>query len=270
MDHYSTLGVTRTASQDEIKKAYRSLAMKHHPDRGGDEKKFKEVEEAYRTLSDPEKKQIYDLGGDPNNTGMGGFEFNSGNFDDIFRNFGFGFRPRQRQNQSISISVSVTLEEVLTGKTLDAEITMPGGARKLININIPAGVEHGQQIRYPQMGSHSIAGLPPGDLIVSVQILGHAVYIRDRLNLFCDKKISVTEAILGTELEIITLDKKHLTITVPAGAQPDMLLNCKGEGLPHMRTGQRGNLFVRIKVDIPKNLNILQKQLVEQLKQNGI
>jgi curved DNA-binding protein len=271
MDYYSTLGVNRTASADEIKKAYRSMAMKHHPDRGGDTSKFKEIEEAYRTLSDPQKKQIYDLGGDPNNnSGMGGFEFNSGNFDDILRNFGFGFRPRQRQNQSISIIVAITLEEVLTGKELDAEITMPGGVRKLININIPVGVEQGQQIKYPQMGSQSISSLPPGDLIVNIQIQSHPVYQRERLNIFCDKRISVSEAMLGTEVEIITLDKKKLTITVPPGTQPDTLLNCKGEGLPHMRTGQRGNLFLRIKVNIPKSLNTLQKQLAEQLKQNGI
>jgi curved DNA-binding protein len=153
MDHYSTLGINKSASQDEIKKAYRSLAMKHHPDRGGDQAKFKEIEEAYRTLSDLNKKQIYDLGGDPNNnnSGMGGFEFNSGNFDDIFRTFGFGGRPRPRQNQSISISVVISLEEVLAGKTIDAELSLPGGSRKLININVPAGVENGQQIRYPQM-----------------------------------------------------------------------------------------------------------------------
>ena len=272
MDYYSTLGVTKNASQEEIKKAYRSLAMKHHPDRGGDEKQFKEIEEAYRTLSDANKKQIYDMGGDPNNNnpGMGGFEFNSGNFDDIFRNFGFGFRPRQRQNQSISITVTITLEEVLTGKTLDAELALPGGARKLININITAGVENGQQIRYPQMGSQAIAGLPPGDLIVAVQLQGHPVFHRERQNIFCDRKISLTDAVLGTTLEVITLDKKQLTITVPPGTQPDTMLNCKGEGLPHMRSNQRGNLFVRIKIEVPKNLNSLQQQLFEQLKQNGI
>jgi curved DNA-binding protein len=272
MDYYSTLGVNRTASQEEIKKAYRGLAMKHHPDSGGDANKFKEIEEAYRTLSDPEKKQIFDLGGDPNNnnSGMGGFEFHSGNFEDIFRNFGFGGRPRQRQNQSISISVVITLEEVLTGKTLDAELSLPGGTRKLININIPAGVENGQQIKYPQMGSQTIAGLPPGDLIVGIQIQGHTVFYRERQNIFCDRKISLTDAVLGTTLDVVTLDKKHLSITVPAGTQSDTMLNCKGEGLPYMRSGQRGNLFIRIKIEIPKNLNILQQQLFEQLKQNGI
>ena len=193
---------------------------------------------------------------------MGGFDFNAGNFNDVFSQFGFGFRPRQRQNQSISITVQITLEEVLTGKELDAELSLPGNLKKLININIPAGVEHGQQIRYPQMGSQALNILPPGDLLVNVQVQGHPVYYRERLNIFCDKRISITDAMLGTEVQIITLDKKNLTITVPAGTQPDTLLNCKGEGLPHMRTGQRGNLFVRIKVEIPKKLNTLQKQLV--------
>jgi DnaJ-class molecular chaperone len=265
MDYYSTLGVGRNASQDEIKKAYRSLAMKHHPDRGGDANKFKEIEEAYRTLSDPQKKQVYDLGGDPHSNNPGGFEFHSGNFDDIFRNFGFGFRPRQRQNQSLSIVLSVTLEEVLKGKDIDAEISMPGGGRKLININIPAGVEHGQQIRYPQMGDQSIAGLPPGDLIVNVQVNNHPVFQRDRMNIICEKKISVWDALLGTSVNVVTLDGRNLGISIPAGTQPETVMSCKGEGLPHMRTGQRGNLLVKIKIDIPR-LSVEQIKKIKEIK----
>ena len=267
MDYYSTLGVNRNASQDEIKKAYRSLAMKHHPDRGGDEKKFKEVEEAYRTLSDPNKKQMYDMGGDPNNANH--FDFNSGNFQDIFNHFGFGFRPRQRKNQSLAILISLTLEEVLKGKDIDAEISLPGGGRKLINIKIPAGVEQGQQIRYPNMGDNSIEGLPAGDLIVNVQIAGHPIFHRERQNIICEKRISVWDALLGSSVNVVTLDGKHLNIGVPAGAQPDTVLQCKGEGLPHMRSGQRGNLLIKLKIDIPRNLNTEQKALIEKLK-NGI
>jgi len=266
MDYYSTLGVGRNASQDEIKKAYRSLAMKHHPDRGGDANKFKEIEEAYRTLSDPQKKQVYDLGGDPNNnSGMGGFEFNSENFDDIFRNFGFGFRPRQRQNQSISIVITISLEEVLKGKDIDAEISMPNDGRKLININIPAGVEHGQQIRYPQMGDQSIPGLPPGDLIVNIQLKNHPVFQRDRMNIICEKKISVWDALLGTSVNVVTLDGRNLGISIPAGTQPETVMSCKGEGLPHMRTGQRGNLLVKIKIDIPR-LSVEQIKKIKEIK----
>jgi molecular chaperone DnaJ len=105
---------------------------------------------------------------------------------------------------------------------------------------------------------------------VNIQIQGHPVFYREHQNLFCDKPISLTDAVLGTTLSVITLDKKHLSITVPPGTQADTMLNCKGEGLPHMRSSQRGSLFVRIKIEIPKTLNTLQQQLFEQLKQNGI
>ena len=270
MDYYSTLGVARGASQDEIKKAYRSLAMKHHPDRGGDEKKFKEVEEAYRILSDPDKKSVYDMGGDPSNPhGMGGFDFNSQNFNDVFQHFGFGFRPRQRKNQSLGIAVTLTLEDVLKGRDIDAEISTPNGNRKLINIKIPAGVEHGQQIRYQGMGDQSIPNLPPGDLIVNIQIQRHARFHREHQHLVCEQKLSVWDLILGSDFNIKTLDGRELNVTVPEGTQPDTLLQVQREGLPNMKTGQKGNLLIKIKVDIPKNLTNDQKQKIRELK-NGI
>lgn len=270
MDYYSVLGVSKTASDDEIKKAYRKLAMQYHPDRGGDEKKFKEVSAAYEILSDPEKRRMVDQGVDPLNPNQGGFggndfHFRSGNFDDFFNNFGFGFRPRQRQNSSISITVTITLNEVLTGKELDAEIGMPSG-KKLINISIPAGVEHGQQIRYPQMGDQSLNGLPAGDLIVNIRIASHPEFYRDHTNLICEKRISVWDALLGTKVLIKTLDNKQLDINIPPGTQPDTVMSCSGEGLPHMRSGKRGNLLIRIKVDIPKNLSKEQLNRIENIK----
>lgn len=270
MDYYSILGVAKNASDADIKKAYRSLAMKHHPDRGGDEKKFKEISAAYEVLSDPEKRRMVDQGVDPLNPNQGGFgggdfHFRSGNFDDFFNQFGFGFRPRQRQNQSISINVAISLFEVLNGKTIDAEIAMPNGTKKLINIVIPPGVEHGQQIRYPKMGDNSISGLPAGDLIVNVRVLPHPEFARDHTNLICDRKISVWDAILGTAISVKTIDGKNLNINIPAGTQPDTILSCSGEGLPHTRTNKRGNLLIRIKLEIPK-LNDQQKEKVKNLK----
>jgi DnaJ-class molecular chaperone len=274
MDYYSTLGLTRGASEADIKKAYRSMAMKHHPDRGGDEKKFKEVEEAYRTLTDPQKKQMVDAGMDPNAQGGGGgfhqrgpfeFHFGSGNFEDIFGNFGFGGAPLRR-NKSVSINIQISLEDVLNGKDIDAEITLPNGKKKLINIAIPPGMEHGQQIKYSGMGESSVPNVKPGDLIVNVHVAPHAEFQREGSNLVCEKKISVWDALLGTSVDILTVDKKTLNINIPAGTQPDTVFSCRGEGMPQMRSKQRGNLLIRIKVEIPKMLNDNQKEIIKRLK----
>jgi DnaJ-class molecular chaperone len=279
MDYYAILGLKRNASDAEIKKAYRSLAMKHHPDRGGNEKQFKEISQAYDFLSDPEKKQIIDMGGDPNaQPGMGGFNqgpfefhFNTGNINDMFGNFGFGGfgRQPQRRNQSLSVNVEISLEDVLHGKDLNAEVSIPGRA-KMINIQIPPGIEHGQQIRYEGMGDHSITNLKPGDLLVNVFVKEHGVFKREHTSLIIEKTLDVWDAVLGTDLEILTLDKKTLTITVPPGTQPDTVLSCRGEGLPNMRTRQRGNLLIKIKVVVPRLLNSDQIALIKTIKQGNV
>ena len=274
MDYYAALGLRRGASDAEIKKAYRSMAMKHHPDRGGDEKKFKEIAQAYEALSDPEKKRIVDLGGDPyaqpgfRNQGSP-FEFHFGTEDlnDIFGNFGFGFGGRpQRRNKSLNINVEVSLEDILNGKTINAEIGIPGGRKKIINIEIPSGIEHGQQVRYEGMGDNSIPDIRPGDLIVNVLVSQHPSFRREGDSLIFEKAISAWDAMLGTTVEIVTLDKKNLSITIPPGTQPDTVLSCRGEGLPNMRSRQRGNLLVKIKVSIPRNLSIEQMQKIKVLK----
>lgn len=280
MDYYGTLGINKEASQDEIKKAYRSMAMKHHPDRGGDTNKFKEVEEAYRTLSDPQKKQMYDMGVDPNRQSQGGFynrgpfEFHMGgmppDMEDLFQNFGFGFRNNIRRNKSISINVEITLQDVLNGKDIDAEISMPSGHKKIINISIPPGIEHGQQIKYAGMGDQSIAGIRPGDLIVNIYLQSDPRFRREGNNLVHEIRISVWDAILGTTVNVSTIDGKVLNINIPAGTQPETILSCKGEGLPQVKTRQRGNLLLKIKVDIPKDLTASQKELIKKIKENGI
>jgi DnaJ-class molecular chaperone len=283
MDYYSTLGLKRGASEEEIKKAYRKLAMQHHPDRGGDQNKFKEISTAYEALSDPEKKRIIDLGGDPNaQPGMGfgqgsspfEFHFGTGDLNDIFGSFGFGGagfgRQPLRRNKSLNINVEITLEDVLKGKDLNAEINMPGGRNKMINIQIPPGIEHGQQIRYEGMGDNSISNLRPGDLFVNVLVKDHSRFKREGTSLILEKEISVWDAILGSALEIETLDQKTLSITVPAGTQPETVFSCRGEGIPNMRTRQRGNLLIKIKVKIPKNLNNEQLSIIQQFKINGI
>jgi curved DNA-binding protein len=281
MDYYSTLGLKRGASEAEIKKAYRSMAMKHHPDRGGDEKKFKDIEEAYRFLSDPEKKRIIDLGGDPSRQQSGGFssgdpyEFHFGteNLNDIFRNFGFGggFSGRSiRRNRSISINVEVTLEEVLNGKELDAEISVPGIKERAINIKIPPGIDTGQQIKYQGMGDHTYKDIPAGDLIVNVIVRPHPIFERNRESLICEKSVSVWDAMIGSEITVTGIDGKQFGVKIPAGTQPNTVLSCRGEGLPRLNSNYRGDLLIRIKVEIPKNLNDTQIKLIETIKKNGI
>ncbi len=280
MDYYGTLGLKRGASEEDIKKAYRKLAMKHHPDRGGDQNKFKEISQAYDFLTNPEKKRIIDMGGDPNaQPGTGGgfnqgpFEFHFGtqNMEDLFNTFGFGFGSRpMRKNKSLNITVEITLEEVLDGKEISAEVGIPGGRKKIININIPPGIDTGQQIRYEGMGDDSIRDLRPGDLIVNVIVRNHPNFRREGTHIYIDKTIDAWDAMIGSKMDIQTLDRKTLSITIPPGTQPETVFSCKGEGLPNMRTKQRGNLLVKIKVEIPRNLNMSQRNLVEQIKQHGI
>lgn len=265
MDYYKRLGVDRSASQDEIKKAFRKLAMKHHPDRGGDEAKFKEIQAAYDTLSDPQKKAEYDnpqpqfrgFSGDPND--MFGTIFGGGS------PFGFGFQQQSR-NANIAANVSITLEEVLTGKTVDAEISFRNGQRKLVSINIPQGIDDGVQIRYPGMGDQSIAKLPAGDLIVTVRVYPHESWTRDGVHLIQEKEISVWDALLGTNINFETLDGRTLNLTIPPGTQPGTTFNCKGEGLPHHRSGYKGSALIKIKVAIPKNLSDSEKNIIKGLK----
>jgi curved DNA-binding protein len=276
-DYYSILGLSKSASPDEIKKAYRSMAMKHHPDRGGDESKFKQINEAYEMLSDPEKKQMVDMGVDPTaqQQGPGGFQqgpfefhFGSGNFEDVFSQFGFGFggRRRQNRNKTFNIVIDLSLEEVLTGKDINAEVTVPGGSKKSININVPPGIENGQQIRYQGLGDSSIPGVPPGDLLVNVRVSPHPSFRREGDHLIYEKLISVWDAILGTSLSIQTLGGKNIQVSIPSGTQPDTILSCRGEGLPNMRNKRKGNLLVKISIDIPKNLSVDQLKIIRELK----
>jgi len=277
MDYYQTLGLRRGASDADIKKAYRSMAMKHHPDRGGDEKKFKEISQAYDFLSDPEKKRMIDAGMDPNQQ-QGGFHhgggnpfefhFNTGNMDDIFSQFGFGgFGQRpMRKNRHLNITIELSLEEVLTGKELNAELSVPGGQKKMINISVPAGIETGQQIRYQGMGDHSMPDIPPGDLLVNVIVQHHPQFHREGDSLIYVHHISVWDAMIGSNINITTLDNKNLNVMVPPGTQPDTVLGCKGEGLPNMRTKVRGNLLIRLKVQIPRSLTPNQHAMIRQIK----
>jgi len=283
MDYYSTLGINRNASQDEIKKAYKKMSMQHHPDRtGGDDSKFKEINEAYQTLNDPQKKQMYDQFGtaDPRQQQYrsGDFEFNfngspfGGGMDDIFEQFFGGGSPfgnrRRAVNRPINVAVDITLEDVLQGKTIGMEIQLPTGRTKVVTVDIPQGVEHGQTIRYRGMGEQNIPNVPPGDLNVQIRIRNHPRFQRFGDNILCEAKVDAWDLMLGTKTKISTLDNRSIEINIPAGTQPDTLLSCKGEGLPNINSRVRGNLQIRIKASITK-YNNEQINKIKNLK-NGI
>jgi curved DNA-binding protein len=283
MDYYSTLGINKNASQEEIKKAYKKQSMAHHPDRtGGDDSKFKEINEAYQTLNDPKKKQMYDQFGtaDPrqHQYRSGDFEFNFngspfGGMDDIFdQMFGGGGSPfgRQRRasNRPINVAVDITLEDVLQGKTIGMEIQLPTGRTKVVTVDIPQGVEHGQTIRYRGMGEQNIPNIPAGDLNVQIRIRNHPRYQRYGDNILCEAKVNAWDLMLGGKTVIQTLDNKNIEINIPSGTQPDTVLSCKGEGLPNMSTKLRGNLQIKIKADIPR-YNEEQRNKLRNIK-NGI
>jgi curved DNA-binding protein len=264
MDYYSTLGIGRNASQEEIKKAYKKQSMAHHPDRtGGEDAKFKQINEAYQTLSNTQKKQMYDQYGttDPNQ----GFNFRSsdfgggspfgqrGGFDDIFSQM-FGGGARRPQNNPINVAIDIVLEDVLNGKSLNIEIGLSDGNTKVVTVNIPPGVDEGQQIRFRGMGDNIHSGLPSGDLFVHIRIRNHQRFERRGDNILCNVTVDVLDLVIGTKTTVYTLNGKSLEINIPPGTQPDTILSCKGEGLPNIRTKQVGNLLIKVKGKTPKTL----------------
>lgn len=250
-DHYSTLGVSRTASADEIKKAYRKLAAKHHPDRGGDTQRFQQIQEAYDTLSDPGKRQQYD-------NPQPEFRFHTGNmggFEDIFSNFGFGGMGRRQQvrrNKNVTIQVRMTLKEIFEGKEVVGSIRLPSGREQALQIKIPRGVQHGDQVRFQGLGDDSMPGMEKGDLIANIVQVPDNRFRRDGPHLFTEAQINVFDALLGTTIFVDTIADSRLEISVPPGIQHGQMINCRGHGLYEMnRQNARGSMFVVINITTP-------------------
>lgn len=249
MDYYSILGVNRNANQDEIKKAFRKLSMKYHPDRGGNEEKFKQINEAYATLSDNQKKAAYD---NPQSR----FTFNTSNMngfdprDPIFETF-FGQGFRRQRSQDITLAVNIDLEDVLTGKNLIITYQLPTGFENNVDINIPLGAQDGDTIRFQGLGGDAIPN-HRGDLFVKIRINPHRRFRKDGLHLYLKEKINVFTMILGGQHEIRTLDGKKLKVSIPKGMDSNSVLNLSGQGLPDRNTGRKGNLYLEIVPEIPK------------------
>jgi len=282
-DLYSVLGVSRNASEAEIKKAYRKLAKELHPDQRKDDPKaaerFKEVSAAYAILSDKEKRKRYDRGEidetgqerAPFGAGAGaagagphGFEgFRTyrasagreqtefGGAEDIFADlFGFGGfgrqrRPRAQKGQDVTYRLRVGFEEAIKGTT--RRVTLSGG--KTLDVKIPEGVQDGQQIRLSGQGQPGEGGGPPGDALVTVQVAEHPYFTRQGDDIHLELPITIDEAVLGGKVTVPTIDGE-VSLTIPKNASSGKRLRLKGRGVP--RKGQRGDQYVTLKVVLPE------------------
>lgn len=241
-DYYKILGVARDATADDVKRAYRRLAMQHHPDRGGDQALFQDINEAYAVLSDPAQRAQYDTPRPSINMHTTAF-----NMDDLFSAFGMNMRGARPNNPRVSLWI--TLEDVARGGPRTVALQVNGRANN-VEIVIPAGVNDGDTVRYPGIS-------PDGqDLVVTFRVRPDAQWQRDRSNLVMSLQVNVWDLILGCEIPIQDILGATLMLNVPAGTQPDSLLRLKGRGLPNAvalgrpPTG-RGDMLVKVHARLP-------------------
>ena len=276
-DHYQTLGVDRNASPEDIKKSFRRLASQHHPDKGGDTKKFQEIQEAYDTLSDPDKRAQYD-NPQPQFPGGGFFHQQSGfppGFEDIFGQvfsdqhpFGNIFGRRQGQpvrNRTLNIQTSITLEEAFNGKEMVANITLPSGRDQILQIKIPAGIQDGNTLRLAGIGDDSIPNAPRGDIHLTVNIQPHNIFHRSGDDLSILLNLNCIDAIVGKTIQVQTIDNKLLELNIKPGMQHGQILSAPGYGMPKMNDSRfRGRFMVQINITVPTDLSEAQKQILRE------
>ena len=297
--YYDVLGVKRDATDDDIKKAFRKLAAKYHPDAGGDEQKFKEISEAYTTLSDPQKRREYDqmlmFGGIPGadfggSGGRGSYTYTSsaGDWSDIFNNMrsgdgfnGFDFSTifgggagraassRPTKGSDLTMSVDVTAEEAFRGATRKATYRVPStGEEQTLTIKIPAGAVDGGKLRYRGRGEYGSNGGERGDLVITTHAAEHPIFKRDGADVRMDLPISAYEAALGATIEVPTPDGTEVRLKVPAGTQDGKTFRFRDLGAPNVkRKGTRGALYVTVRVKVPTSLTKQEREALEALRE---
>jgi curved DNA-binding protein len=302
-DYYDLLGVSKNSSDDEIKKAYRKLAMKFHPDRNPNKKeaeeRFKEINEAYAVLSDKEKRKQYDTFGAEGFhqrftqedifrgfdfdeilsglfRGRGRREFRSGgqsgfDFGDLFGDRGsyqtMGRAPQK--GEDILYELPITVEEAAFGGEKRVSFRKERGGTEEISVRIPRGIPSGKKLRVAGKGMEGKNGGPHGDLYLQISIMEHPIYTREEGDLTVEREISFSEAVLGTTVEVPTLEgiKK---VKVPSGTQSHTKMRLKGLGLPHFQREGRGDEYVKVIVRVPRRVSEKVKNLVQELAKEGV
>jgi curved DNA-binding protein len=320
-DYYKILGVNKKATKEEIKKAYKKLALKYHPDRNSGnkeaEEKFKKISEAYAVLSDNEKRKQYDhfgatkfhqnftkedifrgfdLGDLFKDGGFGSEDIfskifskgsrkssksgrqnfysspNFGDFDyqNLFSNQPFTqtYKSKERQGKDLNFDLFVTIEDISKGAEKKVSYSLKG-KKKEITVKIPLGIENGKKLRLTGQGEPGQAGLPPGDLYFKIIIQDHPVFKREGNNLILEKEINFSQAVLGTIMEVKTLDEIKKIKILP-GTKSNTKIRLKGFGLPFLGKSGKGDLYVKVNIHIPKDLNMEQRKLIEELAKIGI
>lgn len=258
-DYYQILGVQPNASADEIKKAYRKLANKHHPDKGGDQAKFKDISVAYDTLGDTQKRAQYDaerqgFGQNPfgNFGGFGGMEEMFGfHFGPGFAGFNRGPQTHSNRNRDLTIRVTVSFKQSYTGTQIEAKFNTPSGKPHTVAIDIPPGIQSGQTIRYPGLGDDSIPNAPRGNLNVTVFVQPDDQYERRGNDLVTRLEINAFEAMTGCMRQITGLDGETIPLKIRAGVEPNAEFVCGGRGFKDVNTGRVGNFVIVLQVKIP-------------------
>jgi curved DNA-binding protein len=273
-DYYKVLGVGETATTEQIKKAFKDIAKKEHPDRGGNKDRFQEASEAHDILKDSQKRHDYDTQRKFGGSGQGQHPFfNEDIFGDFFSGFSGGdmdfngrfnfqgnpnmqtktFRSRPQANRNIQVRMAISIKEAMMNNEKTINYKLPSGREEFATVKIPAGVQHGVTFKFAGMGDDSIKNVPRGDLLVQMSVLDSDGYTRKVNDLYTDKTIDCFQAIRGHELKLKTLEDSVITVKVPAGTQHGTLLSVKGKGMPVHRTlNIRGNLYIRVLVLIPQ------------------
>ncbi|MEN6422765.1 MAG: DnaJ C-terminal domain-containing protein [Smithella sp.] len=315
-DYYQVLGVDKKASADEIKKAYRKLALKWHPDKNPNnkaaEEKFKKISEAYAVLSDTEKRQQYDQFGSADQYRQQYSQediFRNFDLDEILKSFGFSgarggrttFRTTRRggggarddyddpfagifggmggggqqyanmpqKGQDAEYNLSITLEESVFGADKKISFQLENRIED-ISVKIPAGISTGKKLRLPGKGLSGYNGGPSGDLYLNINVLPHPIFARDGNDLYIEKTIKFTQAVLGITIDVPTLDGTTKRIKIAPGTQNNTKIRMKGFGVPGLKGAPKGDQYVKINIEVPRKLSDRQTKIIQQLAEDGI